>query len=332
MSSLHKKELLVEKEFQGKRLDLFLSEKNLGLSRSRIQNFIKEKMVLVNEKPVKASYKVKDGDRVTIEIPPLKELKAQPQNIPIEVVYEDKDLLVINKKAGMVVHPALGNPDKTLVNALLYHCKDLSGIQGVLRPGIVHRLDKGTSGLLVVAKNDFAHNHLSNQLKKRTLSRNYYAITWGNLPLDEGRIEAPIGRSLSDRKKMKVTQIKGREAITEYKVTERFYLCDLLSIKLLTGRTHQIRVHLAFMGHPVLGDPDYGGKQRWIKNVSDKSKDFAHHLLKLIDRQALHAKKIGFIHPRTEKYVEFKSDLPEDMEKVLKELKRDRPSGLSGQV
>jgi len=321
MSNTQKKEFLVEKKFQGKRLDLFLSEKDLSLSRSRIQNLIKEKMVLVNGNSVKTSYKVKNGDKVFIEIPPLKELKAQPQDIPIEVVYEDKDLLVINKKAGMVVHPALGNPDKTLVNALLYHCKDLSGIQGVLRPGIVHRLDKGTSGLLVVAKNDFAHNHLSNQLKKRTLSRNYYAITWGNLPLDEGRIEAPIGRSLSDRKKMKVTQIKGREAITEYQVTEGFYLCDLLSIKLLTGRTHQIRVHLAFMGHPVLGDPDYGGRQRWVKSLSDKSKDFVHHLLKLIDRQALHAKKIGFIHPRTEKFVEFESELPEDMEKVLKELR-----------
>ncbi len=316
------KELEVGKSSEGKRLDLFLTEQNLGLSRSRIQKLISEKKILVNGGATKAHYKVKDGDRIIVEIHPPKEIKAKPQEIPIDIVYEDKDLLVINKPAGMVVHPAYGNPDNTLVNALLYHCKELSGKSGFLRPGIVHRLDKGTSGLLVVAKNDFAHESLSSQLTRRTILKQYCAISWGFLPLDEGRIEASIGRSVVDRKRMKVSGIKGREAITEYKVLERFKLCDLISVGILTGRTHQIRVHLSFMGHPILGDPDYGGRQKWVKNISDsKDKDFANHLLKLIDRQALHSKKLGFVHPSTEKYVEFESDLPEDMEGVLRELR-----------
>ena len=319
------KELEVKKNSEEKRLDLFLVEQNLGISRSRIQKLISEKKILVNGTTVKAHYKVKRGDRIKVEIPPPKELKAKPEKIPIDIVYEDKDLLVVNKSAGMVVHPAFGNPDGTLVNALLYHCRKLSGVSGFLRPGIVHRLDKGTSGLLVVAKNDFAHNSLSSQLTRRTILKQYYAISWGSLPLDEGRIEAPIGRSVTERKKMKVTGIKGREAVTEYKVLERFRLCDLVSIKLLTGRTHQIRVHLSFMGHPILGDPDYGGRQKWVKSIGDTHlKTSANHLLKLIDRQALHSKKLGFIHPRTEKYMEFETELPEDIERVLGELRKEK--------
>jgi len=320
-----KVELRVDKSSERKRLDLFLTEQGLGISRSRIQKLISDKKILINKNPVKSHYKIKSGDRIEIEIPPPKEMKAKPQKISVDIVYEDEDLLVVDKPAGMVVHPAYGNPDNTLVNALLYHCKELSGVSGYLRPGIVHRLDKGTSGLLVVAKNDFAHEKLSSQLSRRTILKRYYAITWGTMPLDEGRIEASIGRSAVDRKRMKVSGIKGREAITEYKVLERFGLCDLLSIGILTGRTHQIRVHLSFMGHPILGDPDYGGCQRWIKSISNsKDKDFANHLLKLIDRQALHSKKLGFIHPRTEKYVEFEIDLPEDMERVLRELREEK--------
>jgi len=320
-----KKELKAAKSSEGKRLDIFLTEQGLGISRSRIQKLISDKEILVNKNPVKAHYKVKQGDRIEIKIPPPKEIKAKPQRISIDIVYEDEDLLVVNKPAGMVVHPAYGNPDNTLVNALLYHCKELSGISGFLRPGIVHRLDKGTSGLLVVAKNDFAHENLSSQLTRRTILKRYYTISWGNLPLDEGRIEASIGRSVTDRKRMKVSGLKGREAITEYKVLERFKLCDLVSVGILTGRTHQIRVHLSFIGHPILGDPDYGGRQKWVKNISvSKDKDFANYLLKLIERQALHSKKLGFIHPRTEKYVEFEADLPEDMERVLGELRREK--------
>jgi len=315
-------ELRVGLKDQGKRIDLFLTDNYPGQSRSRIQKLISEKKILVNEKTTKPGYRIKANDKITVEIPPLKELKAEPQNIPINIVYEDKDLLVVNKEAGMVVHPAPGNYDKTLVNALLYYCKDLSGIQGVLRPGIVHRLDKGTSGLLVVAKNDFAHNHLSQQLKKREIHREYHAITWGNLGSDKGTIEVPIGRALTDRKRMKVTAVRGREAVTEYEVLERFKLCDLVRIKLQTGRTHQIRVHLSFTGHPVLGDPDYGGRQNWISGISPAHRNFCNHLLKLIDRQALHAKKLGFTHPRTEEYMEFETKLPQDFANVLKELRK----------
>lgn len=316
-----KAEINVGPKDQGKRIDLLVAEHYPEESRTRVQKLISEKMILVNGKATKPGHKVKTKDMITIEIPPPEELKAEPQDIPINIVYEDKDLLVVNKDAGMVVHPAPGNYDKTLVNALLYHCKDLSGIQGVLRPGIVHRLDKGTSGLLVVAKNDFAHNHLSRQLKKRQIHREYRAITWGNLGLDKGMIEAPIGRALTDRKKMKVTAVKGREAVTEYEVLERFELCDVLRIKLQTGRTHQIRVHLSFTGHPVLGDPDYGGRQKWVRGISPAHRNFCSHLLKLIDRQALHAKKLGFIHPRTEGYVDYETDLPQDIGNVLRELR-----------
>jgi 23S rRNA pseudouridine1911/1915/1917 synthase len=319
-----KAEISVGPKDQGKRIDLLVAERYPEESRTRIQKLISEKMILVNQKATKPGYKLKAKDRITIQVPPPEELEAEPQDIPLNIVYQDKDLLVINKEAGMVVHPAPGNYDKTLVNALLYHCKDLSGIQGVLRPGIVHRLDKGTSGLLVVAKNDFAHNHLSGQLKKREIDREYHALTWGNLGLDRGIIEAPIGRALTDRKRMKVTAVRGRQAVTEYEVLERFELCDLLRIKLQTGRTHQIRVHLSFAGHPVLGDPDYGGRQKWIRGISPAHRNFCSYLLKLIDRQALHAKKLGFAHPRTEKYMEFETELPQDFTDLLKELRKQK--------
>jgi 23S rRNA pseudouridine1911/1915/1917 synthase len=223
----------------------------------------------------------------------------------------------------MVVHPALGNYSHTLVNALLFHCKDLSGINGVLRPGIVHRLDKNTSGLLVVAKNDFAHLSLAEQIKNRTLLREYIAIVWGHMPADKAIIEAPIGRSTKDRKRMAVSRFKGRESSTEYQVQQRFDLCDLLSIRLKTGRTHQIRVHLSYLNHPVLGDPEYGGRQKWIKGVHDKHRLLAQKLLTLIDRQALHAKKLGFIHPRTREYKEFESSLPDDFKYVLRLLRKE---------
>jgi len=306
----------------GKRIDLFLSQEYLDFSRAFIQKLISEHNILVEGKPIKPSYKIKGGERIDIEVPPLEKPSLEPENIPLNIVYEDSDLLVVNKKAGMVIHPAAGNYSHTLVNALLFHCKDLSGINGVLRPGIVHRLDKNTSGLLVVAKNDLAHSSLAEQIKNRTLLREYIAITCGHMPTEKGTIEAPIGRATKDRKKMAVIRLKGRESLTQYQVRERFNLCDLLSIRLKTGRTHQIRVHLSYLNHPVLGDPEYGGRGKWIKGIHDRERPFAQKLLSLIDRQALHAKKLGFVHPRTKEYKEFNSLLPEDIQSVLTVLRR----------
>jgi 23S rRNA pseudouridine1911/1915/1917 synthase len=322
--SFKKLEIEVPANLSVIRLDLFLANQNIDLSRSHIQKLISEQNILVDGRPTKPSYKIKGKEKITIEIPPLEKLSLEPENIPLDIFYEDSDLLVVNKKAGIVVHPALGNPSHTLVNALLFHCQDLSGINGVMRPGIVHRLDKNTSGLLVVAKNDFAHLGLAEQIKNRTLLREYAAIVWGHMPSDKGIIEAPIGRSTKDRKKMTVTRLKGRESSTEYQVLERFDLCDLLSIRLKTGRTHQIRVHLSYLNHPVLGDPEYGGRQKWIKGIHDQHRLLAQKLLALIDRQALHAKKLGFIHPRTKQYKEFDSFLPTEIESVLSLLRKQK--------
>lgn len=310
-------EILVPQEKEGTRLDIFLSGQNLDLTRSRIQKLIEAGQILVNGSSAKASHKVKSGEKITIEIPPPRESKILPENIPLDIIYEDDDLLVVNKKAGMVVHPAAGNYSETLVNALLYHCKNLSGIGGVLRPGIVHRLDKGTSGLLVVAKNDLAHSKLSEQLKDKTLYREYIALVCGHLPTKQGSIQAPIGRSLKDRKKMVVTKIKSKEAWTEFKVLKSFNLCDLLQLKLKTGRTHQIRVHLSYLGHPVLGDPEYGGRAKWVSALSVNKRKMAQELLNLINRQALHAFKIGFVHPQRNQYLEFESPIPVDISKVI---------------
>jgi 23S rRNA pseudouridine1911/1915/1917 synthase len=306
----------------GKRIDIFLSLQDIGLSRAFIQKLISEHKILVNGRPIKPSYRIKGGERIEIDVPPPEKPSLKPEDIPLDIVYEDSDLLVVNKKAGMVVHPAAGNYSHTLVNALLFHCQDLSGINGILRPGIVHRLDKNTSGLLVVAKNDFSHLSLAEQIKDRTLLREYIAIIWGHLPTNVGTIEAPIGRAAKDRKKMAVTRFKGRESLTQYNVLERYDLCDLLSIRLKTGRTHQIRVHLSYLNHPVLGDPEYGGRQKWIKGIYDRERPLAQKLLSTIDRQALHAKKLGFVHPRTKEYIEFSSENPADIETILNLLRR----------
>jgi 23S rRNA pseudouridine1911/1915/1917 synthase len=301
----------------GMRLDVFLTKEKLGLSRAFVQRLIGDGNILVDGKPAKSSYKIRGKEEIRLEVPPPEKPSLEPENIPLDIVYEDSDLLVVNKKAGMVVHPAAGNYSHTLVNALLYHCKDLSGINGILRPGIVHRLDKNTSGLLVVAKNDMAHLGLAGQIKNRTLLREYMAVTWGHMPTEHGTIEAPIGRAARDRKKMAVSRLKGRESLTQFRVTERFDLCDLLSIRLKTGRTHQIRVHLSFLNHPVLGDPEYGGRQKWIGGIHDIKRSLAQKLLSLIDRQALHAKRLGFIHPQTKEYQEFDSQIPQDIQDTL---------------
>ncbi|MGE4357668.1 MAG: RluA family pseudouridine synthase [Candidatus Omnitrophota bacterium] len=290
----------VEKEDEGIRIDVYLhKKKQLQLSRQKIQEMIKEKMVLVNEMPVKCHYKIRSGDLIHVEFPEVKEPDIKPENIPLEVVFEDEHLLVVNKPAGMLVHPASGVYSGTLVNALLYHAQNLSSLGGKFKPGIVHRLDKDTSGLLVVAKTDFAHLKLAQQFKKHTIYRRYIAIVKGRVELDEGEIVAPVGRHMHDRQRMAVNFGSGKEAKTVYRVLRRYDDYTLLEVYPLTGRTHQIRVHLSFLGYPVLGDPLYGKRSS------------------LISRQALHAKEIGFEHPYKKENLKFSSSLPEDMQKLI---------------
>ena len=292
------KKLIVEvnSEYSGERLDKFLTSFIDNISRTAIQKQIEEGYIKVNGSTVSKNYRLNEGDEIEAEEQELKEIDAQPENIPLDIVYEDNDLLVVNKPRGMVVHPAPGNYSGTLVNALLYHCKDsLSGINGVLRPGIVHRIDKDTSGLLIVAKNDKAHLGLAEQIKEHSFTREYNAVICGRLKEPEGTVNAPIGRSTKDRKKMCVTDTNSKEAITHYSLIEEYEKYSHLSLKLETGRTHQIRVHMAYLGHPVAGDPVYG---------NDKFSAY-------LNGQCLHAKKIGFIHPANGEYLEFDSDLPD---------------------
>ena len=296
-----------EDEFIGMRIDKALSIAAEGFTRSHIQAVLEDKSVTVNGKAVSKSYKLNSGDVVVFTPPELKELDIKAQNIPIEIVYEDDDLLIVNKPRGMVVHPAPGNYDGTLVNALLYHCGNrLSGLTGVIRPGIVHRIDKDTSGLLIVAKNDFSHEKLAAQIKEHSFTRRYMTVAHGNFKVDEGIIDAPIGRSPKDRKKMCVTDKNSRNALSRYEVLERFENFTLLRVTLETGRTHQIRVHLSHIGHPVAGDPVYGPKNGVTK----------------LNGQCLHAGMIGFNHPRDGRYMEFSSDLPEYFTQFVKTLKK----------
>ena len=281
---------------EGLRLDKFLSEQISDRSRSFISNLIKDEKVLVNGKTVSKSYVLKDNDIVKAYIPEAVEYTAEAEDIPLDVVYEDSDLIIINKPKGMVVHPAAGNFTGTLVNALMHHCKgQLSGINGVLRPGIVHRIDKNTSGLLVVAKNDMAHNILAEQLKEHSVKREYRAVAYGRFKELEGRVDLPIGRDQNDRKKMTVTYKNSKNAVTNYRVIEELNGFSYISCVLETGRTHQIRVHMAHLGHPLAGDDVYGPK----KVVSE------------LQGQCLHAKTLGFVHPASGEYMEFDSELPE---------------------
>ncbi len=276
-------------EDNGKRLDLYISQ-NSDYSRNSVQILLDNGDITVNNKSVNKSYKIKDGDSVQITVHPPKDAQITPEDIPLDIYYEDNDLLVVNKPKGMVVHPANGNEDGTLVNALMFHCKDsLSGINGEIRPGIVHRIDKDTSGVLVVAKNDIAHEHLARQFKEHSITRVYNAIVYGNVKNDEGDIDAPIGRHKTDRKKFCVTTSNSKNAFTHYKVLERLNGYTLIEARLKTGRTHQIRVHMQSIGHPLAGDPVYGPKS----------------VIKELDGQALHAGVIGFIHPTKNEYMEF---------------------------
>ncbi len=286
------------------RIDVFAAGA-AGVTRSRAAVLVSEGLVSVNGKTVSKSCKVKKGDTVLITVSDPKEYDIVPENIPLDIVYEDEDLLVVNKPKGMVVHPAAGNYSGTLVNALMFHCgSSLSGINGVMRPGIVHRIDKNTSGLLMVAKNDLAHTGLAAQIKAHSFMREYEAVVYGNIKDDEGTVNAPIGRHPIKRKQMAVVN-GGREAVTHYKVIERFDGFTHIGVRLETGRTHQIRVHMAYIGHPVAGDEVYGPKK----------------VITELGGQCLHAKKIGFIHPRTGEYMEFDSPLPDYFKKFLQRLK-----------
>jgi len=295
----------VTEDAGGIRIDKWISDQDCGLSRNAAQKLITDGAVTINGKTASKNTKVSAGDIIEFEIPEPEELKAEPENIPVEIVYEDEHLLVVNKPKGMVVHPAAGNYNGTLVNALLYHCSGrLSSINGVIRPGIVHRIDKNTSGLLIVAKNDTAHTGLAAQIKEHSFTREYEAIVTGKLKETEGTVDAPIGRHKTDRKKMCVTQLNSKEAVTHYKVLEQFEKCAYIRLKLETGRTHQIRVHMKYIGHPVLGDDVYGTEYRGLEG------------------QCLHARKIGFIHPVTGEYLEFDSPLPEYFSSILHKLKK----------
>ena len=314
-------ELVIPEETKPLRLDKALAILYPDLSRSRLKSLIESGDVIVSGFIIKtASHKVKAADKITLTIPPAVDDTPRPENIPLDIVYEDDDLLVINKAVGMVVHPAVGNYEGTLVNALLYHCKDnLSGIGGVKRPGIVHRLDKETSGLMVVAKNDLAHKGLSDQLQDRTLSRIYGAIVWRAPTLLKGSVDMPVGRHSSNRLKMAVMMKSGRAAITHYHMQEKYdEAASWIECKLESGRTHQIRVHMQHIKHPLVGDPLYGLPAQEGRALLTRAGYEEETIDKIMafDRQALHAHKIGFIHPRTGEEMAFSSDLPEDLQNL----------------
>ena len=295
-----------EEDEIGKRIDVYIAEYKEELSRSRVQKLIENGLVTVNGKAVKSNYKLRKGDILEVEIPDPEPLEIEAEDIPLDIIYEDKDVVIVNKPQGMVVHPAPGHYSGTLVNALMYHCKDdLSGINGQMRPGIVHRIDKDTSGVLMIAKSDAAHNSLAQQLAVHSITRKYYAVVCGNIKEDIGTVDKPIGRNPKDRKKMAVVQ-GGRRAVTHYRVLERFGgKYTLIEAQLETGRTHQIRVHMASLGHPLLGDTVYGSEKQPFK----------------LQGQVLHAKVLGFNHPSDGRYVEFESPLPEYFEKLLIKLR-----------
>ncbi len=319
--SLPRQTIVVAAHQSKTRLDIYLTHQIEHATRTKVRKAILAGFVLVNGKKVKPSHPISPDEIIEITFPRPKRPDAQPENIPLDIVYEDDSLLIVNKPAGMVTHPAYGHYAGTLVNALLYYCKSLSTVNTELRPGIVHRLDKDTSGLLVVAKNDRVHHILSGQFSKRTIDREYWAIVWGAFKSKRGTIEADLGRSKRDRKKVAV-QEGGKHAVTTYEVIETLGHLTLLRIRLKTGRTHQIRVHLAHIGHPVFGDPTYGGRSATWGGLSGKKMQSARRMLQQMNRQALHAKTLGFDHPETRERVQFDSDLPKDFESLLAELRR----------
>ena len=316
----HEFTIIVPPGKKPERLDVFLTHHVENATRSRVQRAIREGTVLVDGCVARPSHSVTPGEHIRVTLPSPPPQRAEPEHIPLDIVYEDDDLIVLNKPAGMVVHPAHGNRTGTLVNALLHHVRGLAGVGTEGRPGIVHRLDKDTSGLLVVAKNEHAHAFLARQFAERSIVREYHALVWGHLTGRSGLIEANLGRSKSDRKKMAVVA-GGKTAATEYTRLEEFPFLSLVRLKLRTGRTHQIRVHLAHVGHPVFGDPVYNGRRIMAGNRSSRQKAEVQNLLKVLPRQALHAKTLGFVHPSTRKSMMFDSPLPADMAAVLSLLK-----------
>lgn len=296
---------IIEENEVGNRLDKVLCARSEDFSRARIQQLLDQGLIHVNDEIKKNNYKVRCGDEVEIEIPEVKELEAFPQDLNLDIIYEDEDIIVINKPKGMVVHPGAGNPDHTLVNGLLYHCKDLSGINGVLRPGIVHRIDKDTTGCIVACKNDMAHEAISKQLSNKTCTRDYIAIVHGELPHEYGTIDAPIGRDSRDRQKMTVTDKNARDAVTHFRVEERFKGFTLVSFKLETGRTHQIRVHMQYIGFPIVGDPKYS-----LRNTRQDTQG-----------QALHAQALTLVHPRTHETMTFEAPLPDYFKALIEEMR-----------
>ena len=303
------------------RIDKFLVNRIENASRSKIQSAADAGNILVNNNSVKSNYKVKPDDEISIVMAfPPREIEIIPQNIPLNIIYEDDDLVIVNKEPNMVVHPGYGNYTGTLVNALAYHFKDIPLFQtGDLRPGLVHRIDKNTTGLIMIAKNEIAKNKLAKQFFDRTINRRYNALVWGNLSYDEGRIEGNIGRDLKDRKRMAVFPEgnHGKHAVTHYKVLERFSYINLVECKLETGRTHQIRVHFKYIGHPLFNDDTYDGNQILKGTTFNKYKQFVQNCFDILPRQALHAKSIGFIHPSSGKEMYFETDLPDDMQQVI---------------
>lgn len=301
-----KQEYIVPEKSSGLRIDKFLTESCPDYTRSFLQKLLKSELVEVNGKPVKSSYKTAAGDTVTFEVPEAVEAEITAQEMPLDILYEDEDVILINKPKGMVVHPAAGHYEGTLVNGLMHHCREqLSGINGVMRPGIVHRIDMDTTGVLIVCKNDLAHNSIAEQLKVHSITRKYYAVVFGSLKDDEGTIHAPIGRHPNDRKKMSINSKNGKDAVTHYKVLERFHGYTLVECRLETGRTHQIRVHMASIGHPLLGDQVYGPAKQPFR----------------LQGQTLHAGVLGFLHPRTGEYMEFSAPLPKYFEELLEKLR-----------
>ena len=294
----------IDEQFKNQRIDSYLPQV-LDVSRSKVSKMIKNEEILVNGKKTKNSYILKENDLV--EVGEIKEevMQALPEKMDLDIIYEDDDVIVVNKPNGMVVHPAVGNKSKTLVNGLLYHSKNLSTINGEFRPGIVHRIDAYTTGLLMVAKNDKAHKILAKELEEKKTTRKYIALVWGIINTDTGTIDAPIGRDINDRKKMAVTDINSKDAITHFKVIERYSNATLIELKLETGRTHQIRVHMNYIGYPVVNDPVYG-RRKLIDNMG----------------QCLHAKTLGFIHPTTGQYVEFDAELPNYFKELLNKLRK----------
>ena len=298
--------ITVDAESASERIDKLIAVKCELNSRSAAQKLLEDGAVKVNGIIISKNYKVKNGDKIIVQIPEAKELEVVAENIPLDIRYEDSDLLVVNKPKDMVVHPAAGNYEGTLVNALLYHCKDsLSGINGVIRPGIVHRIDKDTSGLLIVAKNDFAHINLAEQIKVHSFKREYQSVVYGKIKNEQGKIDAPIGRHPVERKKMTVTTKNSKNAVTHYELIEQYEKFAHIRLKLETGRTHQIRVHMSYIGHPVAGDPVYGPKK----------------VITELGGQCLHAGLIGFKHPRSGKYIELESELPEYFTNFLRRIK-----------